>query len=113
MVGDQPSRRFTPILYNAPPAILAEWPDDGRLTPVAPHDYLALEAIQRGVEKTGVPYEGEPLWAPTFEGEAPVGLTVEAAVQEFAATPGQPAGDPPLGWDKTEHLRAAVSGAPE
>ena len=101
-------RRFTPMLYNAPNPILAEWPGDGRLTALMPHDYLALDAIQRGVEKTGVPYEGEPEWSPTFEGGSPIGMTVAEAAEQFAGTPGQPAVDPPEGWESLEPLLADV-----
>jgi hypothetical protein len=101
-------RVFTPRLYNAPPAILAEWPGDGRLTDLVAHDYLALDAIQRGVERTGVPYEGEPEWAPTFQGGTPIGMTVAEAAEEFAGTPGEPAVDPPEGWERLEPLLAPV-----
>jgi len=101
-------RVFTPRLYNAPPAILAEWPGDGRLTDLIAHDYLALDAIQRGVERTGVPYEGEPEWAPTFQGGPPIGMTVAEAAEDFAGTPGEPAVDPPEGWERLEPLLVPV-----
>ena len=104
------SRRFSPKLYNAPPAILAEWPGDGRLTDLKPHDFLALEAVERGVEKTGVPYEGEAEWAPTFEGGGPIGMTVAEAARDFAGTSGRQAVDPPEGWDARQEAKAAANG---
>ena len=109
VVDGDADRRFTPILDNAPPAILAEWPDDGRLAPVEPHDYLARGAIERGVERTGVPYDGEPDWAPRYDGDAPIGMTVAEAAEAFAGTPGRPATGPPAGWDVAEPLLAPAT----
>ncbi|MBI2709230.1 MAG: hypothetical protein HYX34_05990 [Actinobacteria bacterium] len=101
--------RFTPIFYGAPPAVLAEWPGDGRLTDLAPHDYLFREAVRRGEARTGTSSPTVDDWAPTFPDQPPIGLTVAGAVARFSAPPGSPQVPPPPGWDRLEQRLAPAS----
>lgn len=110
-VDDAP-RRFEPIFHGAPSPVLAEWPDDGRLTDMVPHDYLARDAIRRGEEKTGTSAPPPPEWQPAFETSStsdlrpPIGMTVAEAAERFAGRAGEPTVEPPAGWERYEKLLA-------
>lgn len=102
--------RFAPIFYGAPPAVLAEWPGDGRLTDLQPHAYLARMAVARGEALTGTTSQPLPDWKPTFRGDPPIGLTLGEAARSFTGIPGRPAVAPPLGWERLEPILASPPG---
>lgn len=98
---------YVPNLENGPSGLLAVWPGDGRLSPVAPLNDLAAPAIERGEELTGTSLVNEIDVGPKFIGEKPIGFTVGQLREEFARPVGTVSANPPDNWD--EYLRVATA----
>lgn len=108
--ADPDSIDLVPMNIDGPRGVLAEWPGDGRVTNLAPHDDIYRPAMERGEELTGTSSPPEATWQPTFEGPSPIGLTVEELIDEFKGTPGEPRVEPPTGWEDLEPLLVSPPG---
>ncbi len=98
---------YVPNLDNGPTGLLAVWPGDGRLSPIAPLNDLAAPAIERGEQLTGTSLVNEIDVGPKFDGEKPIGYTVDQLREQFAQPVGVVATDPPENWD--DYLRVATA----
>ncbi len=97
---------FEPILYGGPPAILAEWPGDGRLTDLQPYDYLLGSSEARGERATGTSLPDKLDWHPRFERRGLIGLTPDEAHERYAKPAGKPPVAAPTGWHLLEPMLA-------
>lgn len=105
--SDRPDT-YEPIRRGAPNSVLAMWPDSGRLAAVAPHDYLAEDAVKEGERLTGTSSPPYPEWQPTFRGPDPIGMTAKD-LDRFANIEGDPV-TVPAGWDQLEPSLAPPAG---